>query len=220
MNTKVNFKFNYNNDGKIYLGNSEFSFGTRNYPIGTTFWLFRLHGYNIEYFKGNIYYCEFTEESNSVQKLIPCEREADNVLGMYDVVNDTFIEGTGTFVSGGEAPTPNYQNGDEIIISSTLTHYHYQDGDLVFWYQEVLPLVFRGFTFEQADYWQTPESVFRGFSFERENILRYYGVKIDVNGETERNYIPCIRTSDGIAGLYDTVNGVFYASAGANNFTT
>jgi len=62
--------------------------------------------------------------------------------------------------------------------------------------------------------------VFRGFSFERENILRYYGVKIDVNGETERNYISCIRTSDGIAGLYDTVNGVFYASAGANNFTT
>ena len=67
LNTKVNIKFNYNNDGKIYLGNSVFSFGTQNYPIGTTFWLFRLHGYNGEYFEGNIYCCEFTEESNSVQ---------------------------------------------------------------------------------------------------------------------------------------------------------
>ena len=80
--------------------------------------------------------------------------------------------------------------------------------------------MFKGITFEQTDYWQTPEMVFRGFSFERENILRYYGVKIDVNGETERNYIPCIRTSDGIAGLYDTVNGVFYSSVGTKNFTT
>ena len=82
------------------------------------------------------------------------------------------------------------------------------------------PLVFKGITFEQTDYWQIPEMVFRGFSFEGENILRYYGVKIDVNGETERNYIPCIRTSDGIAGMYDTVNGVFYASVGTDNFTT
>ena len=108
---------------------------------------------------------------------------------------------------------------DTCFITSTSEIYTYVDGAWVIT-RSGRPLVFRGFSFEQTDYWQIPESVFRGFSFERENILRYYGVKIDVNGETERNYISCIRTSDGIAGLYDTVNGVFYASAGANNFTT
>lgn len=33
-------------------------------------------------------------------------------------------------------------------------------------YQEIQPLVFKGITFEQTDYWQKPEMVFRGFSFE------------------------------------------------------
>ena len=194
---------------------------TISYPIGGTYWIGRWNGYNAEYFNGKLFYHEFLENGAPIQKMIPCEDNNGNI-GMYDTVTATFFanQGTSPFISGGEAPTPNYQNGDEIIISSTKKHYVYQDGDLVFWYQGTEQLVFRGFSFEQPDYWQTPESVFRGFSFEHENILRYYGVKIDVNGETERNYIPCIRTSDGIAGLYDTVNGVFYASAGANNFTT
>ena len=157
-----------------------------------------------------------------LRSFVACRRTSDSVAGMYDVVNGVFYSnaGTGTFSIGGDVPTYNFQNGDEIIISSTKTHYHYQDGNLVFYYQEIPPLAFRGITFEQTDYWQRPEMVFRGLSFEGENILRYYGVKIDVNGETERNYIPCIRTSDGIAGMYDTVNGVFYASVGTNNFTT
>ena len=111
-------------------------------------------------------------------------------------------------------------NGVTVTVTSTGGVYKYEGDDWQLWYTIIPPLVFRGMTFEQTDFWQIPESVFKGFSFERENILRYYGVKIDVNGETERNYISCIRTSDGIAGLYDTVNGVFYASAGANNFTT
>ena len=154
--------------------------------------------------------------------LVACRRTSDSVAGMYGIADGVFYPnaGTGTFSIGGDAPTYNFQNGDDIIISSTKTHYHYQDGNLVFYYQEIPPLVFKGITFEQTDYWQRPEMVFRGLSFEGENILRYYGVKIDVNGETERNYIPCIRTSDGIAGMYDTVNGVFYASVGTNNFTT
>ena len=100
-------------------------------------------------------------------ELIACQN-SNNEIGMYDVVNNVFYgnNGTGTFTSGGTAPTYNFQNGDEIIISSTKTHYQYQDGDLVFYYQEIPPLVFRGITFEQTDYWQKPEFVFRGFSFE------------------------------------------------------
>ena len=34
-----------------------------------------------------------------------------------------------------------------------------------------------------------------------------------------RNYLPCMRQSDNTVGLYDTVNGVFYPSAGTGSFT-
>lgn len=48
--------------------------------------------------------------------------------------------------------------------------------------------------------------------------FRYKNIKI-YNGNTLlRNYIPCYRVSDGIAGLYDLVNNVFYASDGSSNY--
>lgn len=36
--------------------------------------------------------------------------------------------------------------------------------------------------------------------------------------ELIRNFIPCYRVSDGVAGLYDTINNQFYASSGAAHF--
>ena len=38
-----------------------------------------------------------------LSELIPCYRKADNVVGMYDIIHDTFYtnEGTGTFTKGG-----------------------------------------------------------------------------------------------------------------------
>ena len=147
--------------------------GTMNFPIGGNFWIGRLNNYNAEYFNGKIYYNEFLENGISVQKMIPCEDSNGNI-GMYDTVTDTFFsnQGTSPFISGGEALTPNYQNGDEIIISSTQIHYLYEDGYLVFWYQAVEPLVFKGITFEQTDYWQIPESVFKGITFEQTDFWK------------------------------------------------
>jgi hypothetical protein len=125
---------------------------------------------------------EIYENDILVQKLISCEDSNGNI-GMYDVISDTFFanQGTNPFISGGNAPTYNFQNGDEAIISSTKTHYIYQNGDFVFWYQEIPPLVFKGMTFEQTDYWQKPEFVFRGFSFEelfvkKSNISLFHGM--------------------------------------------
>lgn len=141
--------------------------GTISYPIGGTYWIGRLNNFNGEYFNGKIYYHEFLENGTSIQRMTPCE-DGNGNIGMYDVVTETFFanQGTNQFISGGNAPTYNFQNGDEAIISSTKTHYIYKNGDWVFWYSEIPPLVFRGITFEQTDYWQKPEMVFRGFSFE------------------------------------------------------
>lgn len=40
---------------------------------------------------------------DNVIDLVPCKRKSDDVLGMYDLVNDTFLTnaGTGTFIAGG-----------------------------------------------------------------------------------------------------------------------
>ena len=49
--------------------------------------------------------------------------------------------------------------------------------------------------------------------------MQVYGCKIYDNEQLIRNYIPCYRKSDDIAGLYDLVNGVFYTNAGAGEFS-
>lgn len=57
-------------------------------------------------------------------------------------------------------------NGVTATVTSTGGVYKYDGYDWQLWYTIIPPLVFRGFSFEQTDFWQIPESVFRGFSFE------------------------------------------------------
>lgn len=51
-----------------------------------------------------IYSCKVYDENVLVRDLVPCYRKADNVAGMYDLVNDVFYTnaGTGEFIVGGE----------------------------------------------------------------------------------------------------------------------
>ena len=55
-----------------------------------------------------IYYCKLYDNGTLVRNMIPCYRISDNVIGMYDIVNNTFYTnaGTGTFTKGNNAPTP------------------------------------------------------------------------------------------------------------------
>ena len=52
---------------------------------------------------------------------------------------------------------------------------------------------------------------------ERMSVCRLYSCVIYDNGTIVRYYIPCTNAS-GIAGLYDTVSGVFYTNAGTGSF--
>jgi len=59
--------------------------------------------------EGRIYQFKAIQDGALVCKLIPCKRNSDNVLGMYDTVSQTFLTnaGTGTFTAGSDAvPTP------------------------------------------------------------------------------------------------------------------
>lgn len=48
---------------------------------------------------------------------------------------------------------------------------------------------------------------------------KLYGCKIWDSGNLIREFIPCYRNSDSVAGLYDLVNNVFYVSAGSGEFS-
>ena len=51
---------------------------------------------------GKCYYSKIYNNNVLIQHLIPCYRKSDAVIGMYDIINNTFIIniGTGTFLKG------------------------------------------------------------------------------------------------------------------------
>ena len=55
-----------------------------------------------EYSSIKIFYCKLYDNNVLIKNLIPCYRISDNVIGMYDTVNDVFYtnKGTGTFLKG------------------------------------------------------------------------------------------------------------------------
>ena len=49
--------------------------------------------------------------------------------------------------------------------------------------------------------------------------LKLYSLKIISGGEVVRSYVPCVRASDSVAGLYELVEGRFLVNAGTGVFT-
>ena len=58
-------------------------------------------------FSGKIYYCKIWDNGELVREFIPCRRNSDSVLGMYDRVNNVFYTnaGSGVFTAGSEQKT-------------------------------------------------------------------------------------------------------------------
>jgi hypothetical protein len=79
---------------------------------GGNFYLFCYAGTNevpTSLWSGKIYSFLVYENNTLIQNLIPCRRNSDNVLGMYDTVTGNFLTnvGTGTFTAGSTAvPSP------------------------------------------------------------------------------------------------------------------
>ena len=53
-----------------------------------------------------LYYAKYYNGSTLSRDFIPCKRNSDSAIGLYDLVSDTFFEnaGTGTFTAGAEIP--------------------------------------------------------------------------------------------------------------------
>jgi len=52
-----------------------------------------------------------------------------------------------------------------------------------------------------------------------DSSIRLYACTMAVNGLPIRNYVPCYRKSDGVIGLYDTINKEFKTNEGTGSFT-
>ena len=54
------------------------------------------------YFTGNVYSCKIYSNGDLVRQFIPVKRKSDSVVGMLDIINDTFYtnSGTGNFIAG------------------------------------------------------------------------------------------------------------------------
>lgn len=48
---------------------------------------------------------------------------------------------------------------------------------------------------------------------------RIYSLKFIYDGDIVRDFVPCYRISDNVAGMYDMANGVFYTNSGSGSFT-
>lgn len=90
LNTNEQVVSSYNSfttPGNAYIFN-----GAGSFPAGYTNASMRL------------YYCRLYDNGVLKKNLIPCYRKSDNVVGLYDIVNDEFIQntGTGVFTYGSE----------------------------------------------------------------------------------------------------------------------
>lgn len=103
VNVKTTIELNYLDSLKAKIGNDSADL-TRTNDI--------ISGYNIRLFgvsdsltwSGVGYEFWITKGQNTIAHYIPAKRNSDNVLGVYDLISDTFIagSGTGTFITGAE----------------------------------------------------------------------------------------------------------------------
>lgn len=109
ISIEANVRYNFRNENGQWYINDELKpqMSTTNTLITGTksIYLFALHQNDETARYGTqirIYQCKIYEGQTLVRYFIPCYRNSDNVIGMYDIVNRIFYEnvGTGTFNKG------------------------------------------------------------------------------------------------------------------------
>ena len=90
------------------IDNNFYSKSSYTYPTfeNNYFYLFARNQRNSigNYCLQKLYSCQFYENNNLIRNFIPCYRKSDNVIGLFDTVNQVFYTnaGTGTFSKGAD----------------------------------------------------------------------------------------------------------------------
>ena len=275
-----------------------------NYTFETpsTLTIFAMHQTSIsENGKVRLYNFKLYDGNTLIRNFVPCMRNSDNEVGLYDLVNNKFYTNSGTgkfeYRMQNENPYERLYTKLEYLESTGTqyikTDYHLKgisNVELQFSHSQVESSVFsvffgarentqkRGYlfgdvsssnkyfygfygdadttgiyksinvnpeygkiynlsinngTFRVSDLGEiqftpinfTLNSSMYIFAFnENESATcklrgRIYYFKIWENNELVRNFIPAVRNSDNVAGLYDEVNDVFYTNSGTGEFT-
>ena len=88
---------------KSYIDNNAYNISTHIFNSQRSVYLFARQANTVEYkSKEKIYYCKFYEDNILKMYLIPCYRNSDNEVGLYDLISNTFFtnQGTGVFTYG------------------------------------------------------------------------------------------------------------------------
>lgn len=101
-------------NSRLYINESEINISISVNSNADNFYLFTLN-YNGNSVANNIssmklYSFKIYENDNIVKNFIPCYRNSDNEVGLYDLVNNVFYvnQGTGSFTYGNRVPTPDF----------------------------------------------------------------------------------------------------------------
>lgn len=93
----------------LYLDGTKLNFTTGTSMANANLILFRVLNDN-RVFLGKIYSTKVYDNNILIRDLVPCYRKSDNVIGMFDLVNNVFYmnAGSGTFLKGNNASNNNY----------------------------------------------------------------------------------------------------------------
>lgn len=96
-------KIQFSKDGFYRDGVELATLPTTTFTASKTMYLFWTNGTSRDKIRAKIYSCQIMDNDKLVRNFIPC-KNSNNVIGMYDIVNDTFYtnQGTGTFTAGPE----------------------------------------------------------------------------------------------------------------------
>lgn len=94
----------------IKVDKNNYSLNTTSFNVELNFWLFGRNSDSTIYkSKNKLYKCRMYVSGVLVRDFIPCYRNSDNEVGLYDLVNGVFYtnQGTGAFTYGSVVTVPN-----------------------------------------------------------------------------------------------------------------
>ena len=115
--------YNASVDGQVVYEEAKQVSGVAKYTSNTlSAYLFARNNNNTagNFLSCRIFSYEIVQDGIKVLSLIPCRRNSDNVLGMYDTVTDTFLtnKGTGNFTAGADVTAPTPETPMDIICNN------------------------------------------------------------------------------------------------------
>ena len=132
-----------NKNGITIDGNSTGNFNEdTNFTTESTLYLMGANNSSTK-FPGKLYYAKIYDNNVLIRYFIPCYRNSDNEVGLYDLVNNVFYinQGTGVFTYGSVAPTPDapieiVSCGDRTknLYYGTSNSYTFTNSDTATWY--------------------------------------------------------------------------------------